>query len=34
MYMSRDKKNKEIVYINHKTRYKGKKINLFDRLLT
>ena len=32
MYMSRDRKNKEIVYINQKTRYKGKKINLFDRI--
>ena len=30
--MSKDKNNKEIIYINHRVRYKGRKINIFDRI--
>jgi len=32
MYMARDKNNSEIVYLNHRVRYNGKKIAIFDRI--
>ncbi len=32
MYMGKDKNNPSIIYINHRIRDKGKKVNIFDRV--